>query len=338
VKIDINNGKKTLEVPGEPSLLEALSAQGVYLPSSCGGRAICGMCKAQVLSGVTSHLPSELRLLTKDETTTNIHLSCQIKIENDLRIRIPDELFGIKKYRVRVSSIKDLTYDTKELRFQLIEPAVMNFIAGQFVQLVIPPHETITGETIRAYSIASVPVNRSELELIIRRVPAGIATTYVHTRLAVGQEIEIIGPMGDFRLHDDETVMICIAGGSGMPSIKSILFDMYERKKIKPSVWYFFGAVTRRDLFNLEIFYELEQVWPVFHFVPALSAPAPADDWKGETGLITEVVDKFLNDKIDKMTPTTGYLCGSMGMINSAIKMFEQHGISREKVYYDKFV
>jgi Na+-transporting NADH:ubiquinone oxidoreductase subunit F len=339
IHIDINSGKKILTVKGGSSLRDTLGQEGIMLPSACGGRAVCGLCKVKVLSTIDPPLPKEVRLLSTAEQAENIRLACQIELNKDIRIIIPEELFTVKKYRAEVISCSDLNYDTKELRLRLLKPENIYFQPGQYAQLIIPPHDAITGGTERAYSFASLPKKTREVEFIIRLVPGGIATTYIHKELAPGRELSFAGPMGEFRLHDEEAIMICIAGGSGMAPFKSMLFDMIEKKKSKPEIWFFYGAISKHDLYHLELWQGLEKSWPIFHFVPALSRPLPEDNWKGETGLITEIVEKYLREKIGKTAaaPKEGYLCGSPGMIDAAVSVLKQFGVPPHSIYFDKY-
>jgi Na+-transporting NADH:ubiquinone oxidoreductase subunit F len=338
VTININHSERTLAAEPGRSLLNVLANHGIYIPSSCGGRAICGMCKVKVLSGAGPFTPGELRLLSEAERVGSLRLSCQVRTDADLALEIPAELFLAKKYRTVVASCRALTHDTREIRLKLVSPDRMAFRAGQFAQLVIPPHDDIKTETIRAYSIATPPSRAGEVEFDVRLVPKGIASTFIDERLKEGDELAIIGPMGEFGLRQGDADMICIAGGSGMAPIKAILLDMYERKIPKRSVWFFFGAVTKADLFYVALFRELEKSWPVFHFVPALSAPAPGDDWPGETGLIPDVAGRYLDGKLDRASPKEAYLCGSPGFLNASIRMLAAHGVPRPRVFFDKFV
>lgn len=335
VEIDINNGKKKLKVKGGAPLLHTLSSIGIFVPSACGGRGSCGACKVKVLSDVGPHLPTELPYMSKEEIAENIRLACQIKLKKDIKIYLPEELFNIKKFKGIVEKIKDVTYDIKELRIRLVEPNEISFKAGQYVQLVIPPYENIKEPTQRAYSISSSPSDKNHIELLIRLVPGGIATTYVHKYMKEGDLVEVVGPFGEFYMRETNADMIMVAGGSGMAPIKSIIFDMWERGITDRNVWYFFGARSKRDLYYVEMFQELEKKWPKFHFIPALSDPLPEDDWEGETGLITNVLDKYLASVIPQDTPKEGYLCGSPGMINACVQVFDKYGV--KDVYYDKF-
>ncbi|HEQ71806.1 MAG TPA: 2Fe-2S iron-sulfur cluster binding domain-containing protein [Spirochaetia bacterium] len=337
VRIDINDGKKNLTVKGGAPLLGTLGENGIFIPSSCGGRATCGVCKVKVLSDVGPHLPTELPFMSQKEIADNIRLSCQIKLKADIRISIPDELFAIERYRARVEKITPVTYDTEHITLALLEPSHMTYQAGQFAQLAIPPYEDVKGETIRAYSFASPPSSADKVEFIIRYVPGGLATTYVHRHLTEGQELAVIGPMGEFGLHEGHADMICIAGGSGLAPIRSILIDMHEKGIAKNSIWFFFGAVAGRDLYAVDEFHALEKAWPIFHFVPALSAPAESDKWEGETGLITQVTEKYMKEKMDAAVPKEAYLCGSPGMIDASIKVLRAGGVPDDRIYYDKF-
>jgi Na+-transporting NADH:ubiquinone oxidoreductase subunit F len=167
---------------------------------------------------------------------------------------------------------------------------------------------------------------------MIRLVPNGICTTYVHRHLKVGDLVRMNGPYGDFFLRETDREIICIAGGSGMAPIKSILADM-RAHGVARRTRYFFGAVTKRDLYEFDSMAGFEKDLADFRFIPALSAPLPDDDWHGETGLITEVVARHLEsgDNVE------AYLCGSPGMINACIKVLETKGVPRELIYFDSF-
>ncbi|HNR78792.1 MAG TPA: FAD-binding oxidoreductase, partial [Mesotoga infera] len=198
----------------------------------------------------------------------------------------------------------------------------------------IPPYGEIKESTMRAYSMSSQPSIKNGVELLIRLVPNGIVTTYVHKYLKEKDEVRLLGPFGDFFLRNTDTDIIFIAGGSGMAPIKSIILDMKE-KGIKRNAYYFFGARSKKDLFYLDLMEEIEREMPNFHFIPALSNALPEDNWEGESGLITDVVDRYLarQGKIER----EGYLCGSPGMINACITVLGKHGIPENKIYFDKF-
>ena len=337
VEIDINDGKKKLQVKGGAPLLGTLGGEGIFLPSACGGRGSCGACKCKVLSDVGPILPTETPYLSPEEMTSNVRLGCQVKVKKNIAISIPDELFYVKKFASRVESIRDLTYDIKEVVFSL-DGQEIEFEPGRYVQLVVPPYDKITESVQRAYSMSSNPSDKKRVELLIRLVPGGIATTWVHKHLKRGDKVELVGPFGDFGVRDTPATMLCVAGGSGMAPFKSILAHLKETGAYpEKDIWYFFGARGAKDMFYLDELAAISREWPRFHFVPALSEPKPEENWQGETGLITDVLDRYIKDRVDRSKSLEGYLCGSPGMINACTAVMTRNGISLEKIYYDKF-
>ncbi|MBN1798516.1 MAG: 2Fe-2S iron-sulfur cluster binding domain-containing protein [Spirochaetales bacterium] len=337
VKLSINDGKKVVTVKGGAPLLSSLAEHDIFLPSACGGRATCGVCKVKIKSDVGPYLPTELPFMTQGEKQKNIRLSCQVKVKANLELEIPEDLFAIQKYSTTVTSIKDLTPDIKELKLALKDPNQISFKAGQYAQLIIPPYGKIKQFTQRAYSISSSPSDRTSLEFVIRLVPGGIATTYIHTLLKAGDDLELIAPLGDFYLRESEADMLCVAGGSGMAPIKSLLFDMYEKGITKRDVYYFFGAGTAADLFYIDLLKDLEKKWRTFHFIPVVTQMDSNDKWKGETGLVTKPLEDFLAAKIPKQNPKQAYLCGSPGMIDAVIKILTAYEVNKDDIFYDKF-
>ncbi|MFU8792979.1 MAG: NADH:ubiquinone reductase (Na(+)-transporting) subunit F [Acholeplasmataceae bacterium] len=325
--LQINEDTK-IPVNGDETVLSTLNNQRIFIPSACGGKATCGFCKVKVLEGGGDIKPTEDPFLSPKEREDGVRLSCQVKVRGTVRLDLPSGLLSAKEYVTTVSYIEDLTYDIKLVRFKLIDPAVMDFRPGQYAQLKVPGIQII-----RAYSIASDPKKTDEVEMIIRKVPKGLATTYVHYALEVGDKAILTGPYGDFYLQEDsKRDIICIAGGSGKAPIRSILYRLRDQGMTR-KVKYFFGALSIRDLYYTEEFEALAKEFPNFEYIPALSKPQPDDNWQGETGLITEVVDRLTGD----LTEAEAYLCGSPGMIDACIKVLNNHDIKKENVYYDKF-
>jgi len=322
------NGDTELSVTGSDFVLSTLSANKIFIPSACGGKATCGLCKFRILDDVPNVKPTEEPFLSKQEIEDGVRLSCQVKVTDGMQIKLPPELLTAKEFKSVVTEIEDLTYDIKRVRFELIEPNSVDFKPGQFMQIKVPGIEVI-----RAYSLASDPARTNFVEMLIRLVPKGQATTYVHKALRVKDKAILIGPFGDFFLQEDsDRPIVCIAGGSGKAPIRSILFRLKELgmpRKVK----YFFGAKSVKDLYYTEEFEALQKEYPNFEYIPALSAPAEGDNWKGEVGLITDVLDRSTGD----LAGSEAYLCGSPGMIDACIVVLNKHKIKTENVYYDKF-
>ncbi|WP_069998516.1 NADH:ubiquinone reductase (Na(+)-transporting) subunit F [Cellulosilyticum sp. I15G10I2] len=322
------NDKTKITVQGEDTLLNTLSVNNIFIPSACGGKATCGYCKCKVVKGAGGIKPTEEPFLSEEEKEDGVRLSCQVKVKENMEILIPEELLSAKEYKATVTKITSLTYDIKLVSFKLVEPEEMFFRPGQYAQLRVPGVEVI-----RAYSIASNPKMTNTLEFIIRLVPKGQATTFVHMALEVGDTITITGPYGDFYLNEEsDEDIICIAGGSGKAPIRAILYYLKD-KGMNRKVKYFFGAKTKKDLYYTEELLELAKEYPNFQYIPALSEPSPEDNWEGEVGLITDVVDRHSENLED----SEAYLCGSPGMIDACIRILTKKNIHMDNVHYDKF-
>ena len=337
ISIDINNGAKSLKAKGGSPLLFTLADQKIFIPSACGGKGSCAMCKVIVNSDVGPLLPTETGYMNEQEKKDGVRLSCQVKVKKDIKIELPEQLFNVKEYFCTVKSIKDLTDKIKELRIELPQNNELNFTSGQYIQLEASAYEKIKAGTQRAYSIASSPKNKKYFELIIGLVPNGIVTTYIFKYLKEGDKIKIVGPFGEFNRKDTDNEMICVAGGTGMAPIRSIIYDMIEKNIMNRKIWYFFGAGTLSDLYYLKEFQEIEKEYSNFKFIPSLSNPDQNDKWTGEKGLITEPLGKYLKNIINKDSTKEGYLCGSPGMIDACIKVMKENGVPEDKIYYDKF-
>jgi Na+-transporting NADH:ubiquinone oxidoreductase subunit F len=330
-EITVNNERK-LDVEGGPNLLSVLTEEKIFIPSACGGRGTCGLCKLKVLEGAGPLLPTEEPFLTPEEKKSDVRLSCQVKVRNDLKIEIPPELFAIREYECRCTEIIDLTYDMKQFRLELVEPKKMDYIPGQYVQLLSPVYKKGVEEVYRAYSISSDPADKNAIELIVRLVPGGICTTYCFEYLKVGDAVKVNGPYGEFRLSDSDVPIVFIAGGSGMAPIKCILHYMKNTSN-KRRATYYFGANKVKDLCLLDLMRSFESDLPNFKFVPVVAASAEDETWDGETGLVTEAVKR----NVKNASQCEAYLCGSPGMIDAAIKVLLELGMSMEQIFYDKF-
>jgi propane monooxygenase reductase component len=245
--------------------------------------------------------------------------------EDIIRLGIP-----IESYRTIVEAIEPLTHDIKRLVLKMAEPGKkMRFNAGQYTSLRIPE-----SEEYRAYSMANTPRSSDRLEFIIKVFPGGLFSGLLEGGITVGQEMEAKGPYGVFRLREkSDSDIICVGGGSGMAPIWSLLNDMAERG-IKRKATYFYGARTQKDLFYLDLLQQLEDRLPGFRFVPALSMATAEDEWTGETGLITEVLERNLEPG---QIETQAYLCGPPPMIDAAIPVLIRKGISEDRIFFDKF-
>jgi len=326
------NNTKDLVVKGGNSLLSSLAEEGIFIPSACGGRGTCAYCKLKVIEGGGPVLPTETPYLSDDEITENVRLSCQVKVRNDLTITIPDELFLVREFTVRVAAISDLTPEIKSVHLDILDPEGITFKPGQYIQLQVPAYEKIKEPEFRAYSICSPAQTHTKLELVITRVPEGTVSTYVHGYLKKGDELTINGPYGEFFLRESERDILLIATGSGLAPILSILYQI-EDEKIERQATLFFGAKTAKDLYYYDQLRELEKKLPNFTLFPTLSRATEEDHWEGEKGRVTGLIQKYIpeNPNID------AYLCGSPPMVESCVEALVKLGVPNDRIFFDKF-
>lgn len=329
-KVDINSGERILETEGGNTLLHALLENAIFIPSACGGHGTCGFCKATITEGGGPVLPTEITFLSRTEQRAGVRLSCQVKIRNDVRIKIPEELFNVKMFQTTVLSTRNVTHDIKEIRFSLIEPDTITQRPGQYIQVQIP---TPDGPVFRAYSISSPSSKNSIVELNVRLIPNGVGSTWLHN-LKLNDSANLTGPYGEFHLDEDpNTEIICVGGGAGMAPMKNIIYSIYEKWPNR-SVWLFFGCRSTRDVFYLEEYRELAKQFPSFKIKYALSDPlVEGEKWDDERGFIHLTVDKY----IVPGNPRKAFLCGPPPMIDAVTRILEDKGLKPADIFYDKF-
>ena len=329
-EIDVNASERTLEVEGGQSLLSGLFESKIFIPSACGGRGSCGHCKITVLDGGGPTLPTETPYLTRAELRSNVRLACQVKIRQNIRVKIPEDLLNVKLFTATVASTRAVTHDIKEIRFALGEPAEIAQRPGQYVQIQAPSPE---GPVFRAYSISSPSYEDTVVELGVRIVPGGIGSTYLHN-LEEGDPVIFTGPYGEFHLDEDpDTEIICVGGGCGMAPMKNIIYTLYDRWPDR-KCWLFFGCRSTSDVFYLDEFKALAAKHPNFKVIYALSDPVgPEETWDGESGFIHLSVDKYLEPNVARQA----FMCGPPPMIEAVMRVLEDKGIKPEDIFYDKF-
>ena len=328
-EIDIN-GEVQLNVEGGMSLLDALYDNEIFIPSACGGQATCGHCKVTLTEGGGDVLPTETPFMSRREVAEGVRLACQVKVKEDLGLRVPEEYLDVQEFQAVVKSTRDVTPDIKEIRFELIEPKEIEFRPGQYIQVKCPDPD---GDFVfRAYSVSSKVSDKNEVELNVRIVPGGIGSTYLHN-LQAGEPVTFTGPFGEFVLSDDpETEIVCVGGGCGMAPMKSILHTMFEENPERKA-FFFFGCRGTDDIFYLDDYLEMEKKYPGFKVVYALSDMKPGDEWAGEKGFIHLSVDKSLDLGVKRQA----FLCGPPPMIEAVMEVLEDKELEEEDIFYDKF-
>jgi len=327
--IDINEGEEDIEVEGGDTLLSVLYDHEIYIPSACGGKGTCGECKVTVDSGGGPVLPTETPLLTRRERRSGVRLGCQVKVREDMEVRMPEEYLHVEEFASTVDEVEMLTEDIRFIRMMLDEPEEINFRPGQYVQVQAPSSE---GPVYRAYSISNADYEKDRVELIVKLIPGGIGSTYLHN-VEPGDPVTFIGPFGDFYLDESpDTELVCVGGGCGMAPIRCIVHSVLKRQPER-KVWMFFGARSLADTFYMKQWEELEEEYPNFNAIVALSDPDPDDNWEGETGFIHLSVDKYL----DENTSRQAFLCGPPPMIEATTEVLQEKGLRPDQWYYDEF-
>jgi Na+-transporting NADH:ubiquinone oxidoreductase subunit F len=327
------NQEKNIVIKGGSPLLFSLQEEGIFIPSACGGKGTCAYCKVTVLEGGGPVLPTETPYLSAQELGEHVRLSCQVKVRNDLRIEIPEDLFLIKEFSARVVSISNLTPYIKKLILEILSPDEgITFKPGQYIQLEVPKYKLSKGPEYRAFSIASSPDEHEEIELYVGLVEKGIVSTYIHDFLRKGDEMTIRGPFGDFYYRDSDRDILMIATGTGLAPIMSILRHLL-RKKIHKKIVLFFGTRTEEDLYCVEELKDMEDQLPEFRYVPTLSRAKEDSAWRGERGRVTALIGKYVPERANMDV----YICGNPEMVESCLEMVKEKGIPMERIYFDRF-
>jgi len=375
VKIDIN-GERDLEVAPGSTLLSTLSQEKLYLPSACGGGGTCGLCRCQVLEGGGSILPTEVGFFNRKQISEKWRLGCQVKVKEDLKIHVPEEVLGIKKWECEVvSNINVATY-IKEFVVKLPPGEELLFKSGGYIQIDVPQYEMAFGDilveeeyrdewdrnklwdlkiknttgTFRAYSMANHPAEGNIIKLNIRiatppwdrsagmfkNVPPGICSSYLFSRKP-GDKVMISGPFGEFFIKDSNHEMVYIGGGAGMAPLRSHIFHLFHTAKTGRKVTYWYGARSKREIFYEQEFRDIEKDFPNFKFNIALSEPVPEDKWQGYTGFIHQVLYEQYLSKHETPEDNEYYLCGPPMMNEAVQKMLYDLGVPDEMVDFDDF-
>lgn len=376
VTLTINDEKEIKVEPGG-TVLSTLSNNGIYLPSACGGGGTCAMCKCQVLEGGGTILPTEVGYFTRRQQNDNWRLGCQVKIREDIKIKVPEEVMGIKKWECEVVSNKNVATFIKEFVVKLPEGEKLNFRSGGYIQIDVPKLEVDfakdifveeefrdewdkfrmwdlkmknTEETYRAYSMASHPAENEIIMLNVR-----IATppwdraknAFMSVNPGVcssfifsrkpGDKVFISGPYGEFHIKETENEMMFIGGGAGMAPMRSHIFHMFNTVRTGRKATFWYGARSRREIFYEDHFRKIEKAFPNFKFHIALSEPKPEDNWSGYTGFIHQVILDNYLSKNEAPEDIEYYLCGPPMMNDAVFKMLDDLGVPNEMIAFDDF-
>ncbi len=375
IKLTINDEKEFVVNPGS-TVLSTLADHKIFLPSACGGGGTCAMCKCQVFEGGGSILPTEVGYFTRKEQQNNWRLGCQVKVKEDMKIGIPKEIFGIKKWECEVVSNRNVATFIKEFVVKLPEGETLDFRSGGYIQIDVPKcevdykdieiEEDYRGDwdnfnmwdlkmknpepIFRAYSMANHPAEGNIVMLNIRvatppwdraknqfmNVNPGICSSYIFSRKP-GDKVTVSGPYGEFFIKPTEREMMFIGGGAGMAPMRSHIFDLFNTKKTNRKATFWYGGRSSRELFYVDQFKEIEKNFPNFKFNIGLSEPLPEDNWDGYTGFIHQIImDNYLKNHPEP-EEIEFYLCGPPMMNDAVLKMLDDYGVPEEMIAFDDF-
>ena len=370
VEITIN-GERTITAPVGEKLLATLAGANLFVPSACGGGGTCAQCRVKIFEGGGTLLPTEQAHINKREARSGCRLSCQVAVKNDMKIEVPEEVFGVKKWQCTVVSNENVATFIKNLVLRLPEGEEVNFRAGGYIQIDCPPHtveyknfdvqaefredwdkfdlwqhQSVVNEPVtRAYSMANYPDEKGLIMLNVRiaspppgteEIPPGVMSSYIFN-LKSGDEVTISGPFGEFYARDTKNEMIFIGGGAGMAPMRSHIFDQLKRLHSDRKISFWYGARSKREMFFVEDFDGLASGNENFSWHVALSDPQVGDHWQGYTGFIHEVLyDNYLKDH-PAPEDCEFYICGPPMMNAAVVNMLQGLGVEPDNILLDDF-
>ncbi|MDP7062540.1 MAG: NADH:ubiquinone reductase (Na(+)-transporting) subunit F [Planctomycetota bacterium] len=367
------NGKEAdaMSIPAGDTVLNSLSSQKIFIPSACGGGGTCGQCLVQIDEGGGTLLPTEETHITRGMAKEHWRLSCQVKIKQDMKMRVDESVFNVQKWECDVVSNRNVATFIKEFVVQLPEGESIDYKSGGYIQIEVPPHSidytnlniedeyredwdnfrlwdinSTTTETVeRAYSMASYPAEGNRIMLNVRiatppprteGLPTGKGSSYIFNQKP-GDKVIISGPYGEFFLKENDREMVFVGGGAGMAPMRSHLLHLFKTLKTDKKVSFWYGARSLREAFYVDEFDEIAKEFPNFEWHLALSDPLPEDNWKGKTGFIHQVLlDSYLNNH-EAPEECQYYLCGPPMMNTAVINMLGDLGVEPEDIFLDDF-
>ena len=365
------NDTRSLRALSGTRLIEALARGGILLPAACGGKGTCGLCRVRVVAGGRPPSPTEIALLATRERRDGLRLACQVLLEQDLEVRVPAELFDVRKVLWTVRSNANVATFIKELVLELPPGESFTFEAGAFVNITCPPYEAGFREfdiaprfredwdrldlwrlragtpeaATRAYSLANRPDEHDVLVLTVRiatppphvpDAPPGVVSSWLF-QLAPGDRVPVTGPFGNFQAGDSPRELVLVGGGAGMAPLRAHAFDQLERRHATRTITFWYGARSRRELFYLDEFDRLAAEHENFAWTVALSEPRADDGWAGPVGLIHEVLFERHLKRHPDPAACEYYLCGPPMMVQATRRMLAELGVDPADVHFDDF-
>ncbi len=366
------NGQERFAAGTGQRLLAVLAANGVQIPSPCGGAGTCGQCRVSVALGGGEVLPTEAARLTRAEMKSGVRLACQVIIRADMAVSVSNEILAASTWECTVVASRTVAPLIRELVLELPAASEIEFRAGAFVQVEAPPYQRSFAEfeiapehrrawerlrlegltaasdqaVSRAYSVANTPADGSRRVVLLVRLALpppsvaeavpGVVSSYLFG-LRAGDKVRLSGPFGHFAICESEREMVFIGGGVGMAPLRAMITEQLENRCTGRLMSFWYGARSAVDLFYREEFDRLAAEHDNFRWMVALSDPAPNDVWDGPTGFIHDVVFEHHLKEHPAPQDCEYYLCGPPLMIAAVLAMLDDAGVDPERIFNDDF-
>jgi Na+-transporting NADH:ubiquinone oxidoreductase subunit F len=322
------------EVDCGQTLLASMAQQGTFLPAACGGKGTCGRCQVKIEMGGGHPTALERLQLTPAQIAALMRLACQVRVREDIRVMVAAELMTARAYRARLLRSEPAGPDIRLLSFALDADQRLEFLPGQYMQVVFnQPWERV----LRAYSISSAPSLQNEFSLDVQRIDGGLVSTYLH-ELQPGSVIEVTGPFGEMTLQPQhhETTLVLVAGGVGLAPIRSMIAQL-QQHGFKSPVLLFHGARSRENLYFESYFRDLARNFANFCYFPALSQPMLEDGWTGQKGMIHQILELQLQSMPISEPGAAAFICGPAPMMQAVTKVLVAKGLASDRIMTDPF-
>lgn len=336
----INGGEHTITVKAGDNLLNSALEQGIPWPHDCRVGS-CSTCQCTLKSGKIKALTDFSYVLDQDQLKSGKILACQTRLKTNVEIEVEMSdapAVALSSYEGKITSATNLTHDIKELVIKCEGNVDHSGLAGQYSEIKIA-----SIDDPRSYSYAKAPKQEKpgEFTFYVRLVPEGKFTEWLFAQDRVGESVQVTGPYGQFFRRDEDSTMVCVAGGSGMSAIKAILEDS-AAEQVKRNCLFLFGAKAQQDLYCANEIAEIGKKWNKdfsFEYVPVLSEEPEGSDWQGATGFVTTYLkEAYVDAGKLSLNNAQGYLCGPPPMIDAAIDVMVDNGLNKENIYFDKFL
>lgn len=338
----------------QQTILDNAIKNDVQLPYSCK-HGVCGACKAKVVSGKTKFTISENEIakwaLSDQERQDGYILTCISQIaENSQNLTlhcanaVQAHLPTPQKLRARIETMEKLDHDIMKVILRL---AVTNedgqkigntqFVAGQYLKIMADDKRP------RAFSMANLPNDKNEVELHIRNIEDGHFTPkFFDGSYKVGDVVDVIAPLGNFILRQNtsaETPLVFVVGGTGFAPIQAILQDYFDKPaniNAERPIYLFWGVRKHSGLYADDLINKWKQQYKNFNYVAVVSDENNATTWSGESGLVHNVVEKYMQN-VPSLASAEFYLCGNKLMIGAMNKLLADNKISEANIFSDTF-